>query len=107
MSPNAPSFWIPNADVLVNAAGEFVIKLELAAMAEEDIEITIESQRLRITGQRTDPDGQGAQYLVVELHHGRFESVLEVPKEFDLSKAQNTYRNGMLRIVAPRRISGQ
>jgi HSP20 family molecular chaperone IbpA len=101
--PNKPSFWIPNADVLVNAAGELVIKMELAAMSREDIEITIDGQRLTLAGHRSDPDGKGAQFLVLEINHGRFESVVEVPKEFDLSRAQTTYQNGMFRIVAPRR----
>src|SRR5262245_6060095 len=103
MSPNPNALWIPNANVLVNAAGELVMKVELAAMAEEDIKITIDDQRLTLSGQRKDPDGKGAQFLVLEIHHGRFESVVEVPREFDLSRAQTSYQNGMFRVVAPRR----
>jgi HSP20 family protein len=103
MSPDPNAFWIPNANVLVNAAGELVIKVELAATAEEDIKITIDGQRLTLSGQRTDPDSKGAQFLVLEINHGRFESVVEVPKEFDLSRAQTAYQDGMLRVVAPRR----
>jgi HSP20 family molecular chaperone IbpA len=103
MSPEPNDFWIPNANVLVNAAGELVIKVELAAMAKEDIKITIDGQCLTLSGRRLDPDGKDGQYLVLEINHGRFESVLDVPKEFDLSRAQTTHQNGMLRIVAPRR----
>ena len=103
MSPEPNDFWIPNANVLVNAAGELVIKVELAAMAKEDIEITIDGQRLTVSGLRPDPDGKDGQYLVLEINHGRFESVLDVPTEFDLSRAQTAFQNGMLRIVAPRR----
>ena len=105
MSPDPNAFWIPNANVLVNAAGELVIKVELAGMSKKDIEIIIEGQRLTLSGQRPDPEGKGAQYLVLEIHHGRFESVLEVPEAFDLSRAQTAYQNGMLRVVAPRRTS--
>ena len=105
MSPDPNALWVPNTNVLVNAAGELVIKVELAAMAKEDIEITIEGPRLIISGHRLDPDGKGAQNLVLEIHHGRFDSVLEVPEEFDLSRAQTTHQNGMLRVVAPRRSS--
>lgn len=100
---NYPSFWVPNVNVLVNAAGELVIKAELAGISNDDFEIVIEGQTLTLAGQRADPDGRGAKYLVLEMHHGRFESVLEVPKEFDLSRARNTYQNGLLRFVAPRR----
>jgi HSP20 family protein len=104
MSPNRPPLWIPNVDVLVNAAGELVIKVELASMTKGNIDITVEGQRLTFTGHRPDPDGTGAQYLVRELHHGQFESVLDVPEEFDLSRAQATYQNGLLRVIAPRRV---
>jgi HSP20 family protein len=109
MSPNpgASSFWIPNANVLVNVAGELVIKVELAAVAKDDIQITVEGQCLTLTGQRRDSDAESAQYLVVELHHGQFESVFDVPEEFDLSRGQTTYQDGMLQIVAPRRISDE
>ena len=47
-----------------------------------------------------DPDGKGAKYLVLEMHHGRFESVVEVPAAFDLSRAQTAYQNGVLRVVS-------
>jgi HSP20 family protein len=107
MSPDPNAFWVPNANVLVNAAGELVIKVELAAMSKEDIEITIDGQRLTLSGRRPDPDGKGAQYLVLEINHGRFESIVEAPEEFDLSRAQTTYQNGMLRVVAPRRTSDE
>jgi HSP20 family protein len=83
-----------------------VIKVELAALSKEDIQINIEGQRLTLTGQRTDPDANGSKFLVLEVNHGQFESVLDVPEEFDLSRARAAYQNGMLRIVAPRRTSG-
>ena len=105
MSPDPNAFWVPNVDVFVNASGELVIKVELAGLAKKDLEITINGQRLTLAGQRPDPDGQGAQYLVLEMHHGRFESVVEVPEAFDLSRAQTAYQNGVLRVVAPRRTS--
>jgi HSP20 family molecular chaperone IbpA len=101
--PHAPRFWIPNTDVLINAAGELVIKVELATITKSDLEITVEGQRLTFSGDRPDPDGKDAQFLVRELHHGRFESVLDVPAEYDLSRAEASYSNGMLRVVAPRR----
>jgi len=103
MSPDPNAFWIPNANVLENAAGELVIKVELAGLTKEDVEVTVEGQRLKLSGQRPDPDGEGAKYLLLEMHHGRFESFVEVPEAFDLSRAQAAYQNGVLRIVAPRR----
>ncbi len=105
MSPDRNSLWIPNTNVLVNAAGELVIKVELAGLTKENLEITVDGQRLRLIGHRPDPDANGAQFLVLEMHHGRFESFVDVPEAFDLFQAQAVYRNGVLRIVAPRRTS--
>jgi HSP20 family protein len=105
MSPdsNTPRFWIPNTNVLVNAAGELVIEVELAGVAKKEITININGQRLTLSGQRADLEADAARRLVVEMHHGRFESVVEVPEPFDLSRAKSTHQDGMLRIVAPRR----
>lgn len=104
MSPDRNAFWIPNTNVFVNAAGELVIKVELAGITKNDLELTVAGQHLTLSGERPDPDRGGANYLVREMHHGRFESVVELPKEFDLSRAHAAYQNGVLRIVAPRRI---
>jgi HSP20 family molecular chaperone IbpA len=60
MSSDARSVWIPNTDVLVNAAGELVIKVELAAMVKGDLELTFAGQRLTVTGHRPNPDDLGA-----------------------------------------------
>ena len=105
MLPDPNGFWIPNANVFVNAAGELVIKVELAGLIKEDLEITVAGQRLMFSGQRPDPEGRDAQYLLLEMHHGRFESFVEVPEAYDLSRAQAAYQNGILRVVAPRRTS--
>jgi HSP20 family molecular chaperone IbpA len=105
-NPNPRSFWVPNINVLVNAAGELVIKVELAAITKADVELTIDGQRLTISGQRHDPDAKGGQFLVLEINHGRFECFVDLPEEFDLSHAQAAYQNGILRVVAPRQTFG-
>jgi HSP20 family protein len=79
-----------------------VIKVELAGMRSENLEITVEGQRLRICGSR--PDGCRApkcSFLVMEINYGPFESVLELPSGYDLSQAKATYVNGFLRIDVP------
>jgi HSP20 family protein len=93
--------WVPNTDVYTTDAG-LVIKVELAGMRSENLEITVEGQRLRISGSR--PDGCRApncSFLVMEINHGPFESVLELPSGYDLSQAKAAYVNGFLRIDVP------
>ncbi len=97
----ARAHWVPNTDVYVTDIG-LVIKVELAGMRSEHLEITVEGNRLRISGNR--PDGCRAakcSFLVMEINYGPFESVLEVPPGYDLSQAKAAYLNGFLRIDVP------
>ncbi len=93
--------WVPNTDVYATEGG-LVVKVELAGMRSEHLEITVEGNRLRISGSR--PDGCRAancNFLVMEINYGPFESVLEMPEGYDLSQAKAAYLNGFLRIDVP------
>jgi HSP20 family protein len=95
------TYWVPNTDVYL-AEGGLVIKVELAGMRKEDLELTIEANRLKISGHR--PDGCRAakcQFLVMEISYGAFESIIEVPVGYDLGRAKAAYQNGFLRIDVP------
>lgn len=93
--------WVPNTDVYACVDG-LVVKVELAGMRREDLELTIEGNRLRISGQRPD-ESRAAQckFLVMEIHYGSFESVIELPPGYDLSLAKAAYQNGFLRVDVP------
>ena len=97
--------WVPNTDVYQTDGG-LVVKVEIAGMKREDLELTMEGSRLRISGHR--PDGCRApncKFLVMEIHYGYFESVLELPEGYDLSRARAAYVNGFLRIDVPEKES--
>ena len=98
---SAKATWVPNTDVYVTDGG-LVIKVELAGMRSDHLEITVEGNQLRISGTR--PDGCRApkcSFLVMEINYGPFESVLELPPGYDLSQAKAAYLNGFLRIDVP------
>jgi HSP20 family protein len=98
--------WAPNTDVYVTDDG-LVIKVELAGMRREDLELTIEGNRLRISGQRADGcRGAKCKFLVMEINYGSFESVIELPAGYDLSQAKAAYQNGFLRIDVPVLVRG-
>lgn len=93
--------WVPNTDVYTTDGG-LVVKVELAGMRSEHLEITIEGSRLRISGTRPDGCRPGkCNFLVMEINYGPFESVLEVPAGYDLSQAKASYLNGFLRVDVP------
>ena len=96
--------WIPNTDVFVTE-GTLVIKVELAGMRQEDLELTVEGNRLMISGQRPDDSrGSKCKFLVMEINYGSFECVIDIPPGFDLTQAKAGYHNGFLRIDVPQAV---
>ncbi len=94
--------WTPNTDVWVAESG-LVIKVELSGMRREDLELTVEGNRLRICGQRVDGcrAGHKCSFLIMEINYGPFETIVEVPPGYDVTKATAIYQNGFLRIDIP------
>jgi HSP20 family protein len=98
---SADTYWVPNTDVYANDEG-LVIKVELAGMKREDLELVVEGNRLKINGYRPDGCRKGnCRFLVMEINYGHFESLIELPAGYDLSQATATYHNGFLRIDVP------
>ncbi len=97
----ANGHWVPNTDVY-STDGGLIIKVELAGMRSENLEITVEGNRLRISGDRPDTcRAAKASFLVMEINYGPFESILELPHGYDLGQAKASYLNGFLRIEVP------
>jgi HSP20 family protein len=99
----AGTYWVPSTDVyLMDGGSAIVIKVELAGMRREDLELTVEGNRLKISGQR--PDGcrpAKCSFLMMEINYGAFESVIELPEGYDVTEAKAAYQNGFLRIDVP------
>ncbi len=93
--------WTPNTDVYLTDAG-LVIKVELAGMRREDLELTVEGNRLRICGSRRDACREGrCKFVLMEINYGPFESVIDLPAGYDPSSAKAAYQNGFLRVDVP------
>ena len=100
--PARNTHWVPNTDVFVSE-GNLVINVELAGLRREDLELSFEGNRLRISGQRPDIcRGGKCKFLVMEIHYGPFECVIEVPAGYDLAQAKAIYQSGFLRIDIPK-----
>jgi len=96
--------WAPNTDVYLAEEG-IVIRVELAGLRREDLQISVEENRVVIEGQRPDCcRGPHCRFLMMEINYGHFESIIELPAGYDLSKAKATYQNGFLRIDVPQTV---
>jgi HSP20 family protein len=98
---SAEGSWVPNTDVLI-AEGCCVVRVELAGMRREDLELNVQGNQLRIGGKRSDLGlGGKRRFLVMEINYGSFESVIDIPPGYDLKEAHATFQNGFLRIDVP------
>ena len=98
---SANGHWVPNTDVYVTDSG-MVIKVELAGMKSENLEINVEGNRLRISGSRPDCcRAPKCSFLMMEINYGPFERLIELPAGYDLGQAKAAYLNGFLRIDVP------
>ncbi|HOX03703.1 MAG TPA: Hsp20/alpha crystallin family protein [Candidatus Paceibacterota bacterium] len=95
------AYWIPNTDVYITERG-LCIKIELAGIHREELELTAEGSRLVVCGRR--PDGSRphkCKFRVMEINYGAFERIIDIPEGYDLTQARALYQNGFLRIEVP------
>ena len=88
--------WQPSADVYRTRNG-WLVKLELAGVRREDIEVTAQGQRLSIRGRRRDSTlVEGLQHHSLEIAYSEFERRLELPCDLDRAEISAEFQDGML-----------
>jgi HSP20 family protein len=94
------SIWSPPTDVY-ETEENYVIKVEIAGMRDEDFDVAFENNILMISGYRSDLNERRA-YHQMEIRFGRFELAVEVPVTLDIEKATAEYKDGFLTVVLPK-----
>lgn len=92
--------WSPPTDVY-ETESQYVVRVEIAGMREEDFEITVEHNFLSITGHRSDLPERRA-YHQMEIRFGKFESIVGLPGAVDLDAAHAEYKDGFLTVILPK-----
>ena len=92
----ASRMWVPAADVFRVADG-WLVKVELAGVCPDEIEISITGQTIRITGCRRDAFyGENVHYHQLEITYSRFEKTLRFPCQIEGASLEQSYRDGLL-----------
>lgn len=90
--------WYPSADIYRTPEG-WIVKVELAGVSAEDIEIDIEGNILYIAGTRRDRTCSiGMSYHQMEITYSRFEKTLRFPASIDGARIEHNYQDGLLLI---------
>lgn len=95
------SLWRPPTD-LYETEESFIIKVEIAGMREEDIEVAVENNLLLISGARSDVPEQRAYYHQMEIQSGKFEIAAEIPMPVNVEQAGALYKDGFLTVTLPK-----
>ena len=98
------STWTPNTDVY-ETPEHLVVKLELAGIEREDLEITLEDRLLLVRGYRKDPCRQRhprCSFRQMEIDYGAFERRIIIPRTVDGNRVRATFHNGFLHIELPK-----
>ncbi len=88
--------WYPSADIYQTPDG-WLVKVELAGVSAEEIEIDIQGNQLYIAGCRRDKScAVGMTYQQMEITYSRFEKTLEFPASIDGASIEHNFDNGLL-----------
>ena len=84
-------------------AQSVVIRVEIPGMNQEDLAIDIHGNVLRIRGEkRSGAAQQGRSYHLMERAYGHFKRSVPLPHGVDGSKAEVSYRDGVLTVILPK-----
>ena len=94
------SGWSPPTD-MYEAEDNFVVRVEVAGMKDDDFEVAIENNILMISGNRPDLNERRA-YHQMEIRFGKFEIAAEIPIRVEIEKSAAEYKDGFLVIHLPK-----
>ncbi len=88
--------WYPSADIYQTPDG-WLVKVELAGVSAEEIEIDVQGNQLYIAGCRRDKTcAVGMTFQQMEITYSRFEKTLEFPASIDGASIEHNFDNGLL-----------
>lgn len=95
--------WRPPADIH-ETPDTIVVKMELAGMRDEDIEVTLYEDALVVTGRREDDADHDSTvyYHEAQIRYGPFRAEILLPGPVRRDAVEARYENGFLRVTLPK-----
>ncbi len=88
--------WRPAADIYRTPEG-WVVKLELAGVRQEDVDVVASGSELFITGVRRDKFvEEGWSHYSMEIAYNHFERAIELPCDLERAKISIESQDGLL-----------
>ena len=93
--------WRPTAD-LYETRDAFVVKVELAGVPEDEIDITVYHDALVVEGVRRCECPDDARYHAAEIRYGPFLLEAPLPSAIDRNAVAARYQDGFLCVTLPK-----
>jgi len=99
--------WVPATDIFANE-GDLVIRVELAGVRPEDIDVTFSGGVLTISGTRRTELGTGGEdsFYIRERFYGAFRRAITLPAGTDDSQISAEFENGLVELAVKGGVSG-
>lgn len=95
--------WRPPVDIHETAQA-ILVKLEVAGMREDQIEVVLYQNALVVAGKREDDVDHDEElcYHEAQVHYGPFRAEIALPTPIQAEAVAATYENGFLRVRLPK-----
>ena len=94
--------WMPPVDIQ-ETADSYRLTAELPGLTRDDINITLENNVLRLTGERKfEKDAKKDGYHRIERTYGAFSRAFTLPSQVNHEKVEAAFENGLLTISVPK-----
>jgi len=99
--------WSPPVDIL-ERENEVALKIDLPEVNQNEIDIRVEENTLIIQGERRFiKDTPDENYIQIERPYGTFRRTFSIPKTIDHEGIKASYKDGVLRVILPRKSETQ
>jgi HSP20 family protein len=94
--------WTPAMD-LVEAEDRFLLRADLPGLREEDVNIEVRENTLRISGERAaEHDQRERGWYRLERQFGKFSRALTLPEGVDAGAIEARFDHGVLEVTIPK-----
>ena len=94
--------WVPLVDIQ-ETPESYRLHAELPGLTKDDIQITIEDNVLRLSGERKfERDVKKESFQRIERSYGAFARSFTLPTQVDSEKVQAVFENGVLSLTVPK-----
>lgn len=94
--------WSPAVDIRETEEA-FLVHAELPGLSKDDVEITLENNILKLTGERRfEKDVEEKEYHRIERAYGAFTRAFSLPSRVDSTGVSASFAEGVLTITVPK-----